>query len=104
MTIPAEGVGVELIASPDSAAFLSQTVFTNPSGVFFMEIQFFPSIPAEGGTGYILPSSGVAGLTAHYNSSYYIYRSVDEGFVISAGDTLVVWPVAVPSFLGGGSK
>jgi hypothetical protein len=100
MTIPAEGVGVELVVSPDSAAFLSQTVFTNTSGVFFMEIQFFPSLPEEGGTGYTLPSSGTAGLTAHYGTASYTYRSVDDGFVISAGDTLEVWPVDITSFTG----
>jgi len=102
MTIPAEGVGLELVVDPDSSAFLSQTVFTNASGVFFMEIQFYPSMPGEGGTGFTLPSSGRAGLTAHYGETFYVYRTQEEGFIISAGDTLVVWPISISSF-GGGS-
>ena len=105
MTVPAEGVGVELIANPDSTTFFSQTAFTNSSGVFFMEIQFFPSIPdGETGTGYVLPSQGVCGLEAHYGSTSYIYAEVEDGFLISAGDTLTVWPVSLTSFIEGGSK
>jgi hypothetical protein len=105
MTIPAEGVGVELVADPDSSSFLSQTVFTNTAGVFFMEVQFYPSLPdEETGTGYVLPSNGKCGLSAHYDGSTYVYRPVDEGFIISAGDTLVVWPISVASFSGGNSQ
>jgi len=103
MTIPAEGVGVELIANPDSSSFFSQTVFTNTAGVFFMEIQFFPSIPdEESGTGYVLPSSIKCGLAAHYGQNSYVYRPVEDGFILEAGDTLTVWPVALADFGGGG--
>jgi hypothetical protein len=102
MTIPAEGIAVELVVDPDSSAFVSQTVFTNTSGVFFMEVQFFPSLPnEEAGTGYSMPSSEKAGLTAHYGSALYIYKSVDDGFVLSPGDTLTVWPISLISFAGG---
>lgn len=102
MTIPAEGVGVELMVDQDSTAFLSQTVFTNSAGVFFIEIQFYPYLPdEESGTGYVLPSQGSAGLTAHWNDLYYVYRTVENPFIISAGDTLTVWPVSVSSFEGG---
>ncbi len=105
MTIPAEGVAVELIADPDSSAFYSQTVFTNTAGVFFMDVQFYPSIPdEESGTGYVLPTSVTVGLAAHYGQDSYIYRPVDDGFVLSAGDTLTVWPVSLASFGGESSR
>lgn len=105
MTIPAEGVGVELVVNPDSSVFYSQTVFTNSAGNFFMEIQFYPQLPdEETGSGYTLPTQGKAGLTAHYDGGIYVYRPVDEGFLISAGDTLAVWPVSLSSFGKGGSR
>lgn len=99
MTIPAEGVAVELLVSPDSSSFLSQTVFTNTAGVFFMDVQFYPTLPdEETGTGYVLPSTGTVGLAAHYGGASYVYRSVEDGFVISAGDTLQVWPTSLSAF------
>jgi len=105
MTIPAEGVAVELIADPDSSAFYSQTVFTNTAGVFFMDVQFYPSIPdEESGAGYVLPTSIIVGLAAHYDQASYIYRPVDEGFVLSPGDTLTVWPISLATFGGGKSR
>lgn len=105
MTVPAEGVGVELIVDTDSSSVYSQTVFTNTAGVFFMEVQFYPSLPDdESGAGYILPSSAIVGLAAHYDQYSYIYRTLDDGFVISAGDTLTVWPVSLSSFGGGKSR
>lgn len=105
MTIPAEGVGVELVVDPDSSVFYSQTVFTNSAGNFFMEIQFYPQLPdEETGSGYTLPTQGKAGLTAHYDGGIYVYRTVDEGFLLSAGDTLTVWPVSLSSFGKGGSR
>jgi len=103
MTIPAEGISVELLVDPDSSAFVSQTVLTNTSGVFFMEVQFYPSLPSEeSGTGYSMPSSEKAGLVAHYGSSFYIYKTLQDGFIVSPGDTLLVWPISLFSF-GGGS-
>lgn len=106
MTVPMEGVAVELTVNPDSASFISQTVFTNASGVFFMEVQFFPSLPDdETGAGYTMPSYGYAGLVAHYGSSSYMYADVNDApFTLSAGDTLTVWPVSIFSFVGGGSS
>lgn len=105
MTIPAEGIAVELLVPVDSASVRTQTVFTNTSGVFFMEIQFYPSLPdEETGTGYSLPSNASAGLKAHYGSLFYLYSSADEGFLLSAGDTLTVWPIDLTSFEGSGGK
>ena len=103
MTIPAEGIAVELVVDPDSSAVRSQTVFTNPSGVFFMEIQFYPFLPdEETGTGYTLPSTAKVGLNAYYGGDVYIYKAVDDGFVVAAGDTLEVWNIDLTVFGSGG--
>ena len=103
MTVPAEGIAVELLVDPDSSAVKAQIVFTNAAGVFFMEAQFYPSLPnTETGTGYSMPSTVTVGLVAHYGAELYTYATVDEGFVLAAGDTLTVWPVDLTSF-GGGS-
>ena len=103
MTVPAEGVTVELLVDPDSCAFISQTVVTNASGNFFMEAQFYPFLPDdETGTGYTMPTSGRAGLAAYYGGSSYIYKAETTGFILSPGDTLRVWDVALSSFSGGG--
>ena len=103
MTIPAEGVAVALEVDQDSSAVRSQTVFSNSSGVFFMEVQFYPFLPDEdSGSGYSLPNTATVGLSAYYGASAYIYKLVAEGFVLSAGDTLTVWPVALTSFSSGG--
>ncbi len=103
MTVPAEGIVVELIVDADSSAVRSQTVFTNASGVFFMEIQFYPFLPdAESGAGYTLPSTTEVGLQAHHGGETYEYKTVEDGFVLSAGDTLTVWPIDLSAF-GGGS-
>lgn len=99
MTTPAEGVGVELLVDPDSSAVYSQNVFTNSSGVFFMEVQMYPSLPnGESGTGYSMPSSVKVGLKAHYNDTFYEYNSYAEGWIVSAGDTLTVWDVSITEF------
>lgn len=104
LTIPAEGIAVELVISPDSTAVHAQTVFTNTAGVFFMEIQFYPLLgDEESGTGYSMPNSSVVGLTAHYGASSYIYKALDDGFVITPGDTLNVWGIDLTSFTGGSS-
>jgi hypothetical protein len=104
-TEPAEGIAVELLVNPDSSAVRTQTVFTNAAGVFFIEAQFYPSLPdAEAGTGYSMPSTTNVGLEAHHGADSYVYASVDEGFVLAAGDTLVVWPVDLSSFGGSGGE
>ncbi|MCD4707936.1 MAG: hypothetical protein K8S62_09380 [Candidatus Sabulitectum sp.] len=103
MTNPAEGVAVELVVNKDSSNVHSQTVFTNASGVFFIAAQFFPTLPdEESGAGYSMPSTAVVGLCAHYGSSSYVYKDIDDGFVVSSGDTLTVWPVSLLEFAGGG--
>lgn len=103
MTIPAEGIAVELVVEPDSASLRPQVVYTNVSGVFFMDIQIYPSLPdEEAGTGYTLPSTVTAGVVAHYGADIYTYASSDPGFLMSAGDTLTLWPISLMDF-GGGS-
>lgn len=108
MTIPAEGIAVELLVDPDSSAARTQVVFTNTSGVFFMDIQFYPDLPdEETGTGYTLPASARVGLIAHYNSNIYIYKGIegDDGFILIPGDTLTVWPIDLSVFgAGSGGK
>ena len=103
MTVPAEGIAVEVLVSPDSSAVRTQTVFTNASGVFFIEAQFYPSLPdAESGTGYSMPSTAMVGLRAHYNSKAYTYGDIDNGFLLSAGDTLTMWPIDMSVFESSG--
>lgn len=105
MTVPAEGVSVELLVSPDSSAFISQMVVTNAAGNFFIEAQFYPFLPDdETGTGYTMPENGQAGLAAYYGAATYIYKSADDGFVLYPGDTLRVWDVAISAFSGGGGN
>jgi len=102
MTIPAEGIAVDLVVSPDSLTVKPQIAFTNVSGVFFMEIQFYPSLPdGEAGTGYTMPNAATVGLTAYFGADTYVYKEVDEGFVLTPGDTLTVWPIDLPAFSGG---
>ncbi|MCK5036871.1 MAG: hypothetical protein KAS73_13335 [Candidatus Sabulitectum sp.] len=107
MTIPAEGIAVELIVSPDSLVVRPQIAFTNISGVFFMEIQFYPSLPdGDAGTGYTMPATATVGLTAYYGAETYVYKELDEGFVLTPGDTLTVWPIDLSAFAerSGGSQ
>lgn len=102
MTIPAEGVTVELLVNKDSSAVRTQTVLTNADGVFFMEAQFYPSLPGEdAGAGYSIPSSSTVGLEAHQGGKVYTYRSADAGLTITAGDTLALWPIDLSVFAGG---
>ena len=102
MTIPAEGIAVELVVSPDSATVKSQIAYTNSSGVFFMDIQFYPTVPGEeSGAGYSMPSTATVGLTAYYGAATYVYKTVDDGFVLSPGDTLNIWPIDLSAFGGG---
>jgi hypothetical protein len=99
MTVPAEGITVELLVNPDSSAVRAQTVFTNAAGVFFIEAQFYPSLPdEEAGTGYSMPATVTVGLMAHHGAKTYSYAGADGGFVLASGDTLVVWPVDLSSF------
>ncbi len=98
-TIPAEGIAVELVTNGDSSAVRSQVVFTNTSGVFFIDAQFYPSVPnEEAGTGYSMPSSATVGLTAYYGADTYEYKTVDDGFVLTPGDTLTVWSINLTAF------
>ncbi|MCK5132457.1 MAG: hypothetical protein KAR40_09955 [Candidatus Sabulitectum sp.] len=102
LTIPAEGLGVELLVNDDSSAVRTQIAFTDISGVFFMEIQFYPFLPdEESGAGYSLPSTAVVGLVAHNGTTAYWYKSEDEGYVLSAGDTLTVHTISLASFAKG---
>lgn len=99
MTIPAEGLAVELVVSPDSSAVRPQIAFTNIAGVFFMEIQFYPSLPdGEAGTGYTMPATATVGLTAYYGTDSYVYKDIDPGFILTPGDTLTVWPIDLTAF------
>lgn len=105
MTVPAEGVGVQLLVDPDSSAVRSQVAFTDASGVFFMEIQFYPFLSGdESGTGYSMPSTTTVGLCAQYNGTYFVYRSLNEGFLLSVDDTLTVWPIDLSAFESGSGK
>ena len=105
LSIPAEGIAVELLVDPDSSSVHAQTVFTNTAGVFFMEIQFYPSLGDDDtGTGYTMPNSSTVGLTAHYGATSYVYKEIDDGFVITPNDTLTVWGVDLTSFTGGSGK
>lgn len=108
MTVPAEGIAVELVVDPDSSAVRGQTVFTNAAGVFFIEAQFYPSLPnTETGTGYSMPSSVTVGLVAHHGAESYTYAEADDGFVLTAGDTLTLWPIDLSAFgsgSGGGTR
>ncbi len=104
MTIPAEGIAVELVVNPDSSAARTQIVYTNMSGVFFMDVQLFPFLPdEETGTGYSLPSSARVGLSAHYGAATYVYMSVEgsSGFTLFPNDTLTVWPIDLSVFGAG---
>lgn len=101
-TIPAEGVGVELLVDEDSTSVRTQIAFTDISGVFFMEIQFYPFLPDdESGTGYSMSSTVVVGLVAHNGMTSYWYKAVEQGYLLSAGDTLTVQTITLDSFLKG---
>jgi hypothetical protein len=103
MTVPAEGITVELVINPESTTVRTQTVLTNSAGVFFMEIQMYPSLPnADAGTGYSLSSTTVLGLIARKGPLSYRYTpSEEDRFTVTAGDTLLVWPIDLTSFKGG---
>jgi len=105
-TVPAEGVTVELLVNPDSTTVKTQTVYTDANGVFFMEAQFYPSLPnTDTGTGYSMPSTTTAGLRAHFGSAAYTYATASEGLVLAAGDTLHLWAVDLSTFgAGSGGK
>jgi len=92
---PIEGVMVMLELHPESTNVYSNDVMTNSAGVFFMEVQVYPTPPAGDVTGYTMPSVGIFGLSAHYGSWSYVYRGGEsDPFQIEIGDTLNVWPVS----------
>jgi hypothetical protein len=92
---PLEGVVVILELNPDTTNVHTNDVMTNAAGVFFMEVQVYPSPPAGDVTGYTMPSVGIFGLSAHYSDWFYLYRDgASNPFQIGIGDTLYVWPVA----------
>ncbi len=99
MTVPYEGATVVVDVDPDSIAIPSISCLTNASGVFMLEVPFFPAMGEEGMSGYGYPGSGSVGLRAYAEGKEYVYRTYDESpFVVTAGDTLVVWDVSLTQF------
>jgi hypothetical protein len=92
-----EGAMLMLEMLPDTFNVSSSDVMTDVNGRFMMEIQVYPDLPDEGSTGYSMPSLIFFGLSAHYGSWNYIYRSLDNPFIVGIGDTLYVWPVTYGS-------
>jgi len=91
---PAEGVMVMLELDAESTNVYSNDVMTNAAGVFFMEVQVYPTPPEGDVTGYAMPSVGIFGLSAHYSAWSYVYRDAESNpFQIEIGDTLNVWPI-----------
>ena len=94
MTTPQEGVVMMLEVDPDSVNVSSSDVMTSANGLFMMEVQAYPDLPdEEGTTGYTMPAMIEVGLSAHYGSWTYTYRTAEDPFIIAIGDTLYVWPI-----------
>lgn len=99
MTVPFEGATVLVEVDPDSIAMPTISAVTNANGVFMLEVPFFTSSPDDGMSGYGMSGVGRVGLKAYALGLEYVYRSYNESpFVVTAGDTLVVWDVPVTSF------
>ena len=88
-----EGAVLYLDLEPDTFQVTSSDAMTNVNGVFMMEIQVYPDLPAEGATGYSMPAIIYFGLWARYGSWIYSYASWEDPFIMDIGDTLHVWPV-----------
>ncbi len=100
MTVPFEGATVVVDVNPDSIAMPTISAVTNANGVFMLEVPFFTSSPDDGMSGYGMSGAGYVGLKAYALGKLYTYRTFDESpFLVTAGDTLVVWDISVTSFL-----
>jgi hypothetical protein len=94
MTQGLPGAVVYLDIAPDTFQISSSDCMTDANGRFWMEIQVYPDLPAEGTTGYSMPSFIYFGLKASYGSWTYVYATfVQDPFVVNVGDTLNVWPI-----------
>jgi len=100
MTVPFEGAMIVLDVDPDSLSMPTVSTLTNANGVFMLEVPFFPSMGEEWIGGYGMSGSGTCGLKAYALGMSYTYRTYDESpFTVTAGDTLVVWDIAITDFL-----
>ena len=98
-----EGALVMLEMDPDSFMVTSSTAMTNADGRFMMEIQVYPFLPEEGTTGYSMPGLIFFGLSTSYGSWSYVYRTMEDPFIVGIGDTLYVWPILFGAGNGTGS-
>jgi hypothetical protein len=99
MTVPYEGAMVILDVNPDSVSMPTISTLTNASGVFMLEIPFYPSMGEEGIGGYTFSGTATCGLKAYALGMSYTYRTWEESpFAITVGDTLVVWDIAITEF------
>lgn len=100
MTTPYEGAMLVLDVDPDSVSMPTVSTLTNANGVFMMEVPLYPTMGEEGIGGYSMSGVGTCGLIAYAMGMSYTYRTYDESpFTINAGDTLVVWDIAITEFL-----
>ncbi|MFO7626475.1 MAG: hypothetical protein R6V62_04390 [Candidatus Fermentibacteraceae bacterium] len=99
MTTPFEGAMIVLDVNPDSVSMPTVSTLTNASGVFMLEIPFYPTMGEEGIGGYSFSGTGTCGVLAYALGKSYTYRTYDESpFTVTAGDTLVVWDIAITEF------
>ncbi len=99
MTEPYAGATVVVDVNPDSISIPSISCLTDAGGEFLLAVPFFPYMDGEGMSGYSYPGSGKVGLRAYAEGKEYVYRTYDESpFVVTAGDTLVVWDVSLTQF------
>lgn len=88
--------GVTVYATGDSINTFDQSTLTDANGMFFMEIQLYPSPGGEGSQGFVLPGFAKIGLAAWSQYGSYVYADIDGSPIsILIGDTLTMYPIAL---------
>lgn len=98
-TIPNEGVTV--VVESDSLGSRTVTGLTDSDGVFMIEVVFYAEIVENesGTTSYVLPDNLNIGVKAIGVDTVIVYADLQtDPLVLSAGDTLYLWPICIPEF------
>ena len=94
-TTGAEGIGVATTSTQES--YVTET---NSSGVFWIEIQFYPETGIAGTSQGGIPGSVTFALRAYDDQAnvYYYGGSEEFEFTVFGGDTLSLYPINLEMF------
>jgi hypothetical protein len=89
---------VTVFMTGDSVNTFNQSTVTDANGMFFIEIQLYPSPGGEGSEGFVMPEFAKLGLAAYNEYGSYVYADIKSNpLTIQVGDTLLMWPITMPT-------